>query len=76
MLIGIDARMYGPGQGGLGRYIEQLIKHLEQIDRSNDYVIFLRRDNFDNYRPQNPKFKKVLADIAWYGVAEQFKLKK
>lgn len=76
MKIGIDARMYGSAQGGLGRYIEQLITHLEKIDRSNDYVIFLRRDNFDNYEPQNQNFKKILADIPWYGLAEQFKLKK
>ena len=76
MKIGIDARMYGPGQGGLGRYIEQLIIHLEKIDMSNNYVVFLRRDNFDNYQPQNPNFKKVLANISWYGWGEQFKLKK
>ena len=71
MKIGLDARMYGPSQGGLGRYVEQLILHLERIDQTNDYVILLRAENFDAYQPKNPRFKKVLADIHWYGLAEQ-----
>lgn len=71
MKIGIDARMFGPQQGGLGRYIEQLILQLEKIDLNNDYVIFLRRENWNNYNPKNLKFKKVLSDIKWYGFGEQ-----
>ncbi|MDO8499145.1 MAG: glycosyltransferase family 1 protein [bacterium] len=106
MKIGIDARMYGPKQGGLGRYVEQLILHLEVADPSfhgddsggdspsasppclsgrqahrrgdnrpdadtNEYVIFLRRDNWDEFTPTNPRFKKVLADVPWYGWREQ-----
>ena len=76
MKIGIDARLYGPKQGGLGRYLEQLITGLEQTDSTNDYVIFLRKDNFDEYLPGNSRFKKVLADIPWYGWKEQFLLPK
>jgi glycosyltransferase involved in cell wall biosynthesis len=74
MKIGIDARMFGPKQGGLGRYIEQLIINLEKIDRTGEYVIFLRKDNWDEYSPAAPNFKKVLADIPWYGWAEQAKM--
>ena len=61
MQIGIDARMFGPQQGGLGRYIEQLILQLEKIDLNNDYTIFLRKENWDCYNPTNLRFKKVLA---------------
>ncbi|MFA6424206.1 MAG: glycosyltransferase family 1 protein [Candidatus Magasanikbacteria bacterium] len=71
MRIGIDARMLGPKQGGLGRYIEQLIANLEKIDSQNEYAIFLRKENWDDYNPTNLRFKKVLADIGWYGWAEQ-----
>ncbi|MEK7508419.1 MAG: glycosyltransferase family 1 protein [Patescibacteria group bacterium] len=74
MKIGIDARMFGPKQGGLGRYVEQLVLNLEKMDQSNDYVIFLNQTNFNNYQPQNPRFKKVLAGIKWYGWREQFDL--
>ncbi|MFA5061755.1 MAG: glycosyltransferase family 1 protein [Patescibacteria group bacterium] len=76
MRIGIDARMYGPKQGGLGRYIEQLIKNLEKIDSANEYIIFLRKENFEEFQPANSNFKKVLADVYWYGLAEQTKIPK
>lgn len=74
MRIGIDARLYGPKQGGLGRYIEQLIRHLEQTDEHNEYVIFLRKDNWDEFKPTKPNFKKALANIPWYSWQEQILL--
>lgn len=70
MTIGIDARLFGQGLG-LGRYISKLIQHLEQCDDTYRYVIFLRRQNFDMYRPRNPRFRKVCVDVAWYSLAEQ-----
>jgi len=86
MKIGIDARVFGPKQGGLGRYIEQLVLNLEKIDHAiayaktttpqttNEYVIFLRKENFNEYEPTAPNFKKVLADVPWYGWREQILL--
>jgi glycosyltransferase involved in cell wall biosynthesis len=71
MRIGIDARFYGPQGKGLGRYTQRLIENLEKIDRSNYYIIFLTKENWEEYRPQNPKFKKVIADYRWYTLAEQ-----
>src|SRR3989339_1813937 len=83
MRIGIDARMCGPKQGGLGRYIEELIKHLLKIDTENEYVIFLRKEYknelkivFTEHNKTNLKLKIVEADVAWYGWAEQIKLTK
>jgi glycosyltransferase involved in cell wall biosynthesis len=64
MRIGIDARFYGKLGKGLGRYTSELITHLEQIDRKNEYVIFLRRENWDEYVPTHP-------NIRWYGIREQ-----
>jgi hypothetical protein len=54
MKIGIDARMYGPKQGGLGRYIQQLISRLEELNTNDDFVIFLRRENWDEFSPSSP----------------------
>lgn len=76
MRIGIDARMFGPQQGGLGRYIEQLILHLEKNELAansakTEFVIFLRSANWNDYTPSSPRFTKVLADIPWYGWREQ-----
>ncbi len=73
MRIGIDARFFGPIGKGLGRYTEKLIENLERLDRENDYFIFLRKANFDDYKPQNGNFKKVLADYRWYSLAEQIR---
>ena len=71
MRIGIDARFYGSVGKGLGRYTEKLIEHLETLDTRNDYVVFLRRENFDEYVPKNARFRKVLANYPWYGFSEQ-----
>ncbi|MDO8489820.1 MAG: glycosyltransferase family 1 protein [bacterium] len=68
--IGIDARMLGGGFG-IGRYVQKLVEHLEIEDSENEYVIFLRKENWDAYSPVNDRFTKVLADIPWYSWKEQ-----
>lgn len=71
MRIGIDARFYGAIGKGLGRYTSELISHLEELDTEHDYLVFLRRANFDEYVPKNPRFRKVLAEFPWYTAREQ-----
>ena len=71
MKIGIDARLYGPKQGGLGRYLQQLITNLEKMNLPAEFVIFLRRENWGDYTPKRPNFRKELANIHWYGLKEQ-----
>lgn len=72
MKIGIDARFFGIRQKGLGRYTQKLVENLEKIDQANEYLVFLKRENFEEYQPKNPNFKKVLADHQWYTFSEQF----
>lgn len=71
MHIGIDARMYGSLARGIGRYVQETITHLEKIDTKNTYTIFLYTENFNEYTPKNPNFKKVLAPWRWYTYKEQ-----
>ncbi len=73
MRIGIDARFYGPrlGGGGLGRYVSELVTHLEQLDSSNEYVLFLRKDNFHECKVTRGNFTKRMVDVPWYSLAEQ-----
>lgn len=71
MRIGIDARFYGSLGKGLGRYTERLITHLERLTPADEFVIFLRQENWDDYTPANPRFTKQLADYRWYSLAEQ-----
>jgi len=91
MRIGIDCRMLSSGFG-LGRYVQQLVKHLRQVDTENQYVLFVRKNNFDEveslvsrsnnplptspYEGEESSFKIVLADIPWYSFEEQLKFKK
>jgi glycosyltransferase involved in cell wall biosynthesis len=71
MKIGIDARFFGLMGKGLGRYTQKLIEHLEMNDCENQYIIFLRSENFDEYQPHNANFTKVVADYRWYSFSEQ-----
>ena len=73
MRIGIDARFFGPVGKGLGRYTQKLIENLEKIDENNQYFIFLKKENFEDYQPKNENFHKVLADYHWYTFSEQIK---
>lgn len=76
MRIGIDARFFGPrvGGGGLGRYVAELVTHLQKIDTKNTYVLFLRKENFHDCVITNPNFEKRLVDAPWYSLAEQLTL--
>ena len=73
MKIGIDARFVGPQGTGLGKYTEKLIINLSQLDSKNHYYIFLKENNWD-YLKLGKNFKKILADVPWYSLAEQIKL--
>jgi len=73
MRIGIDARFFGPVGKGLGRYTERLIENLERISGEHEFVVFLRKENYDVYQPASPKFRKVLADFRWYSLSEQLR---
>lgn len=72
MKIGIDGRLWS--ESGIGRYIRNLVENLGEVDTQNSYVLFLLKKNLEVSLPQN--FKKVEADIPWYGFAEQLKFPK
>ncbi len=71
MKIAIDARMYG--ESGIGRYIKNLISELQKIDSKNEYYILHLSTKYDRLVYHN-NFHKVLADVKWYGAAEQIRL--
>ncbi len=69
MRIGIDARLYS--QTGIGVYLRNLIYFLQQIDRVNQYFIYLIKDDFDKLRLSERNFIKRLADYRWHTFSEQ-----
>ncbi len=73
MRIGIDARFYGPIGKGLGRYTQEITDGITSLDDTNEYVVFLRPENFLSFSSEkNKKVKKVLVNFGWYTMAEQF----
>ncbi|OGG16276.1 hypothetical protein A3D77_02340 [Candidatus Gottesmanbacteria bacterium RIFCSPHIGHO2_02_FULL_39_11] len=69
MRIGIDSRLYY--QTGVGRYIRNLILELSKIPSGNEYYIYLRKKEFEEFVPPSSQFVKRLVDLPWHGVKEQ-----
>jgi len=69
--IGIDARFYGPVGKGLGRYTQEIVDNIIRHDQANRYVIFLGRENYNEFKADDDRVKKVLVKIRWYSLAEQ-----
>ena len=68
MKIAIDARII---YTSTGRYVERLIKHLQEIDPANQYIILLLAKDFERWQPSAPNFTKVVADYSPYTLNEQ-----
>jgi len=71
MRIGIDARMYGSAVTGIGIYVKELTQTLFEIDKKNDYVVFLLPDAFKNFCSPRFGVSAVCVDTPWYGWREQ-----
>jgi len=74
MKIGIDARLYGLKNRGLGRYVKNLIDRLPEDN--NEYVVFLLPENFNEFASKTKNIKKVLLPARWYGLKEQWLVNK
>lgn len=71
MRIGIDARMYSSQFTGIGRYVYELVQHLAQTDKENEYVLFMNSPEFESFELPNARFSKVLVKAKHYSLAEQ-----
>lgn len=74
MKIVLDARFLGPDSGGIGRYTNNLLSNLSEIDKKNEYAVILRKSNFHLFNPAADNFKKILIDAHWYSIKEQILL--
>lgn len=75
MKIVIDARFYGLENAGLGRYVINLISEISKINKSDQFLILLRKKYFDSLNfPKN--FHKILFDANHYSFDEQLNLPK
>jgi len=71
MKIGIDARMYGARQTGIGNYIRHLTENIFFLDRENQYFIFLLEPEFSRYHLPSSRVRKIKVNFGWYTLSEQ-----
>lgn len=69
MRIGIDGRLWN--ETGVGRYIRNLVEQLQELDKTNKYVLFLRSQDAAKFKVQSSKFKVIATDIHWHSLNEQ-----
>ena len=81
MRIGIDARLYRKSVAGIGRYSQNLIKNLLEIDSENEYVLLMTAADKAEFSTCVPKgnfqfsnVKIIETEIAHYSIDEQIKL--
>ena len=72
MRIGIDARLWH--ESGVGRYIRCLIYELGKLKSPHTFIVFLRRKEYETIDLPPYNFEKILADVSWHSVEEQFKM--
>lgn len=72
--VGIDARMLGAEQTGIGKYIARLIEYIPPLMPEVQFVAFLREPEFSRFRSLHTNVEKQKVSAHWYGYAEQFVL--
>lgn len=72
MRIGIDARLTSHG---VGRYIEEVIKHLALIDKKNEFIVFVTsHQQVSKINTYGDNFKAINIKAPIFSLAEQFLL--
>lgn len=75
MRIGIEAqRIFRPKKHGMDMVALELIKHIQQIDTKNEYVVFVKEDEDNLVVKESANVKIVKVKSASYPVWEQFNL--
>lgn len=71
MRIGIDFRMAGVQNGGLGRYVLELTKAILKSDSTNEYFLFCREPEAAGPFTSLPNVRLIKADFRHYSFSEQ-----
>ena len=70
--IGIDARFCTDYSTGVGRHVEELIKHLANLDPKTKYVCFMKPDIAKNFIAPSKNFIIESTNSPHYSIKEQF----
>lgn len=74
MKILIDGR--GIKKTGIGRYIENTLREVLQLDKKNTYQLLIKPEDRKSIKLSAPNLEFVETDIEWFGVKEQTELLK
>lgn len=74
MRIGIDARFAVHKRRGIGNYALKLVDNLARIDSSNEYVLYIDKEDVDKVLPRKSNFKIKKISPSNYLVWEQIVL--
>lgn len=71
MKIGIDGRFWNAT--GVGRYTRNLVRELQELDKNNDYILFINQGDITQIYNQlnNSRFHIKIVDIKWHTFSEQ-----
>lgn len=69
----VDARELRTGSG---RYVREMLEHLQLIDREHDYVVLVTPKDFGGWTPANPRFQKMRCPYKEFTFGEQIGLYK
>jgi glycosyltransferase involved in cell wall biosynthesis len=73
MLIAIDARIIS---STTGRYVERILHHLQEIDKTNEYIVLLLEKDIDFWKPTSDNFNTIVANFDQFSFSEQLGFKK
>uniref|UniRef100_A0A7V3J9G0 Glycosyltransferase family 1 protein n=1 Tax=candidate division CPR3 bacterium TaxID=2268181 RepID=A0A7V3J9G0_UNCC3 len=76
MKIGIDARYAVWQTRGIGRYTRELLQCYAQLDKTNEYFLYLDRPDVNQVLPQAPNFHVRILKPEFWPIFEQFLLVK
>ncbi len=77
MKIGIEGqRLFRKKKHGMDMVALELIRNLQEIDKENEYFIFIKPDEDDSVLKETPNFKIVKLEGGFYPLWEQFALPK
>src|SRR3989338_6974632 len=71
--IGIDCRLWGSKNAGIGRYTENLVRNLAQVDSINQYVLYCKKEE-EASLPKRPGWKTIIVNSPLYTLREQLSL--
>lgn len=73
MKIAIDARIIN---SSTGRYVLMLLEYLQYIDSNNEYIVLVREEDKDYWKPAVESFTIKVAEFDNYSLNEQIGFKK